>query len=85
MNWRKLYDKTRNNPRDVRFSYFLRLIEVFGFTLHRQTGSHRIYKNPHVHRLLNLQPRKDGKAKSVQVREFLDMVDRHGLFPEDEQ
>jgi len=85
VNWKKLYDKTQNNPKDVRFSDFLRLIEFFGFTLDRQSGSHRIYKNPHVYRLLNIQPRKDGKAKPAQVREFLEMVNRHGLYPEDEQ
>jgi hypothetical protein len=30
VNWKKLYDKTQNNPKDVRFSDFLRLIEFSG-------------------------------------------------------
>ena len=47
--------------------------------------SHRVYKHAKVRKLLNLQPRADGKAKPYQVRDFLRMVDEYGLTMEDER
>ena len=85
MNTRQLYEKTRNNPRDVRFSDLLRLIEEFRHAFVRQTGSHRIYRHPLIGRRLNLQPDKNGKAKPYQVRDFLTLVARHGLLMESDE
>ena len=42
MNPRKTLAKARNNPAGLRFSEFESLVEAFGFSLDRQTGSHRI-------------------------------------------
>lgn len=85
MNTRQLYEKTRNNPRDVRFSDLLRLVEAFGYAFVRQTGSHRIYRHPLIRRRLNLQPDKNGKVKPYQVRDFLTLVARHGLLMESDE
>lgn len=79
---RTLLDRVRNNPRDVRFSDLVSLIEAHGFVADRSEGSHRVYKHPRVRELLNIQRRKDGKAKPYQVREFLRRVDEYALVME---
>lgn len=79
VNKRKLLERVRNNPRDVRFPDLVSLAEAHGFVLDRSEGSHRVYKHARVRELLNLQPRKDGKAKPYQVGEFLARVDEYGL------
>lgn len=81
----KLYERARNNPADVRFADFIRLAEAFGFVFIRQSGSHRIHRHPNVRERLNIQPRKDGKAKPVQVREFFGLIDDYGLSLEDDE
>ena len=75
-------ERARNNPRDVRFSDLLSLVEAHGFVLDRIDGSHHVYKHLRVRELLNLQPRRDGKAKPYQVREFLARVKEYGLTME---
>lgn len=82
MNKRKLLERARNNPRDVRFADLVSLAEAHGFALDRVDGSHRVYKHPRVRELLNLQPRKDGKAKPYQVREVLARIDEYVLTME---
>jgi predicted RNA binding protein YcfA (HicA-like mRNA interferase family) len=83
-NKRKLLERVRNNPRDVRFSDLVSLLEAHGFVLDRVEGSHRVYKHAKVREMLNIQPRKDGKAKPYQVREFLARVKEYGLEVENE-
>lgn len=84
---RKLFERVRNNPKDVRFSDFIRLIEAFAFHLERHEGtSHRIYRHPTTRAKLNLQPDKHGKAKPYQVRQFLATVDENRLrMPEEDE
>ena len=84
VNKRKLLNRVGNNPRDVGFSDLLSLVEAHGFAHDRIDGSHQVFKHPGVRELLNLQPRKDGKAKPYQVREFLARVDEYGLTMENE-
>jgi predicted RNA binding protein YcfA (HicA-like mRNA interferase family) len=84
MNKRKLLERVRNNPRDVRFTDLEVLIEAFGYTLNRTTGSHRIFEHRDAPIGLTVQPDRNGKAKPYQVREFLRDVDRYGLSLEDE-
>jgi predicted RNA binding protein YcfA (HicA-like mRNA interferase family) len=79
----KLYERARNNPADVRFSDFIRLAEAFGFAFVRQSGSQRLHRHPNIGERLTIQPRKDGKAKPIQVREFLSLIDDYGLSMED--
>ena len=38
-----------------------------------------------VQEIVNVQPTKDGKAKDVQVEDFLELVERYGLRLEDEE
>jgi len=60
-------------------------VEAFGVTFDHQPGSHRIHKHAAIGRIVNVQPASDGKAKAVQVREFLAMVERHDLSLEDDE
>lgn len=83
MNPEKILAQARNNPRDVRFSDFVKLVEAFGFVPRRQSGSHRMFSHPGLPTLVNIQPRPDGKVRHYQVRDFLDDVDRLGLNLED--
>ena len=84
VNERKLLDLVRNNPRNVRFSDLLVLVEAFGYRFNRITGSHRIYEHPKTPTGLNLQPDKHGKAKEYQVDQFLRAVVTYGLRMENE-
>jgi predicted RNA binding protein YcfA (HicA-like mRNA interferase family) len=81
---RKLFLKAMNNPQGLRFGEFIALIEAFGFQLDRQRGSHRLFVREDVRELVNVQPRAAGKAKRAQVREFLDLVQRHALRLEED-
>jgi predicted RNA binding protein YcfA (HicA-like mRNA interferase family) len=67
----KLLQKARNSPNNLRFSDLVKLVESYGFTFERQTGSHHIFSHPKLATTLNMQPRKDGKAKGYQVQEAL--------------
>jgi len=80
----KLYAKARVNPRGLRFAEFVALVKAFGFAFDHQTGSHRIHKHATIGRIVNVQPASDGKAKAVQVRAFLAIIERYGLSLEDE-
>jgi predicted RNA binding protein YcfA (HicA-like mRNA interferase family) len=83
MNKRKLLKKALANPRSIRFDDMVTLIEAFGFTLARVTGSHHIFERPSVPQVVNIQNRK-GKAKAYQVRQFLKLVEEHNLELGDE-
>lgn len=52
--------------------------------LDRTRGSHHVFVHPDIAELLSIQPRKDGKAKPYQLRQFLKLVEEYSLKPEDE-
>ncbi len=66
---------------NVSFSDLARLVESFGFRLARTSGSHRIYNRPGIPAQLNLQD-VNGMAKPYQVRQFLTIIRRYDLHPE---
>ena len=66
----------------ISFRGFERLLLAFGFEPVRQKGSHKSYKHVKAQRMLVVQPRGND-AKDYQVRQFLDMVQEHGLTIED--
>jgi predicted RNA binding protein YcfA (HicA-like mRNA interferase family) len=81
--WRKLLEKLLSGSMDIRFDEFVLLLERFGFVLDRTRGSHHVFAHPDVAELLSIQPRKDGKAKPYQLRQFLKLVEEYSLKPED--
>jgi predicted RNA binding protein YcfA (HicA-like mRNA interferase family) len=81
MNKRKLLRKLLTSPANARFADVCRLVEGFGFSLARVSGSHHIYVHPTVAELVNLQE-VGGEAKPYQVRQFLRLIERHNLILE---
>ena len=55
MDKRKLLARIINNPRSVRFSYAVALVEAFGFHLSRVRGSHHLFVHPGIAELVNFQ------------------------------
>ena len=79
MKPRKLLARlVRGDLQNVTFSDLQRLVEAFGFSLVRTTGSHHIYSHPGIPELVNLQKVK-GQAKAYQIRQFLRLVERYNL------
>ncbi len=75
---------SRGATRNVRFSDLTDLVQSFGFELARISGSHHIFKHPHIAELINIQE-VAGQAKPYQIRQFLRLVERHNLRMEDRE
>ena len=71
----KLLDKARNSPSGLKMQNFETLLRRCNWVRMRQEGSHRLWYSPQSFRL-PIQPRKDGKAKAYQVRQFLEQYDK---------
>jgi predicted RNA binding protein YcfA (HicA-like mRNA interferase family) len=79
MNPRSLLDRLAHGQlTNVRFADAQRLAEALGFELDRVHGSHHIYRHPGIGQRINLQAR-GGQAKPYQLRQLLDLVERHAL------
>ncbi len=79
MRPRKLLTKlVRGDLQNTGFGDLQRLVEAFGFSLVRVSGSHHLYSHPGIPELVNLQNVK-GQAKPYQVRQFLRLVERYNL------
>lgn len=78
----KLYDRFQSGGL-ISFNEFIRLIEAFGFTHRRTTGSHRIYARDDLAEQLNIQP-KGKDIKPYQRKQFRDIVVRYNLRLDDE-
>jgi len=84
MKPRKVLQKILGGSRNVRFADMCGLVEAFGFTLVRVSGSHHIFTHPDIPELINLQE-VEGQAKPYQIRQFLKLVEEYNLtLPEDE-
>ena len=85
MNRRRLLARlTRGAVRNVAFADMINLVEGFGFSLVRVSGSHHIFGRTGIPKTINLQPDR-GDAKPYQIRQFLRLVERHRLTLEDEE
>jgi len=71
--WKRL-EKIRRNPRNVKFRELVSLLQAFGFTLERISGSHYIFTHPAWDGILNIQDRK-GEAKPYQVRQAVRAIE----------
>ncbi len=79
MNRRKLLLRlSRGHIQNVSFKEITNLVEGFGFTLARSSGSHHIYSRPDIPELINLQDVK-GQAKLYQIRQLSKPVERYSL------
>ena len=83
MSLKKLLTKlARGNLHNVSFADLRKLVEAFGFSLVRTSGSHHIFSHAGVPEVANLQEVK-GQAKPYQIRQFLRLVERYNLKMED--
>jgi len=84
MKRRKLLARlTTGALQNVAFTDLANLVQAFGFSLARKSGSHHIYTRPDIDQLINLQD-ADGQAKPYQIRQFLRLVEKYDLRMEDE-
>ncbi|MCY7277160.1 MAG: type II toxin-antitoxin system HicA family toxin, partial [Phormidesmis sp. CAN_BIN44] len=58
---RKLFEKILAGSKNIQFSELVSVIEAFGFTLSRVSGSHHIFTHPGIPEIINIQNRK-GRA-----------------------
>jgi predicted RNA binding protein YcfA (HicA-like mRNA interferase family) len=65
---------------NIAFDDLCGLLRHLGFA-ERVKGSHHIFTREGIEEILNLQPKKGGKAKAYQVRQVRDLILRHGLAP----
>ena len=79
----KILRKLLSGSRNFRFSESQAALEAFGFRLSRVNGSHHIYTHPDIPELKNLQ-NVGSKAKSYQIKQFVEMVERYNLELENE-
>lgn len=84
MKPRKILEKILAGSRNVRFADMQRLLEAFGFTLARTSGSHHIFAHPDVPELVNLQE-VGGEAKPYQIRQFLKLIEEYNIALEDDE
>jgi predicted RNA binding protein YcfA (HicA-like mRNA interferase family) len=77
----KLLEAARSGS-SLSFREFEALLSAFGFALRATQGSHRLWK--HAATGVNLSVQTDGKdAKRYQIRQFLSIIDQHGLEMDD--
>jgi len=69
---------SRGAVKNVSFVDFTRMVEAFGFSWKRSTGSHHLYEHPDIPEIVNLQE-DGGQAKPYQVRQFLRLVEGYDL------
>lgn len=76
-----IYQKLKEQPKNVRFEELCRAAELFGFEFRGGKGSHRIFVKDGVREMLNFQEVK-GKAKPYQVRQFIKIIESYKLVEE---
>jgi predicted RNA binding protein YcfA (HicA-like mRNA interferase family) len=67
--------KIRRNPHNIKFADFIAWLEHNGFKLDRIRGSHHIFVHIEIETPIIAQKKKDGTAKSYQVRQAIKIID----------
>lgn len=70
--WVKFWEKLDGAQADnnIDFAELISYLERLGWELFSQGTSHKVYKHPFVSVAVNIQTRRDGKAKSYQVKQI---------------
>ena len=71
----KLNQKIRRNPNNVKFQDLISWLENNRFSLDRVNGSHHIFVHPIIETPINIQKKKDGTAKTYQVKQAIKIID----------
>jgi predicted RNA binding protein YcfA (HicA-like mRNA interferase family) len=85
MNRRKLLRKLSSGAvQNVAFGDFVALVQGFGFSPRRVSGSHHIFGHANIPEQVNLQE-VGGQVKPYQIRQFLRLVERYNMPLESEE
>ena len=78
--YKKLYEDVCTGVRDanINFVELLALLNVLGFKC-RIRGDHFIHTKEGIGHIINIQPKKDGKAKPYQVKQIRNMILENNL------
>lgn len=68
----KLFEKIKNNPRNVRFSDLRRLLKEENFFLERITGSHHIFRR---NEYIFVIPVHNDQVKTVYVKKVVELIE----------
>ena len=68
----KLFERLKNNPKDVSFAQIEKLLVTEGFTLVRIAGSHHIFKKGGVTFVI---PSHRNKVKEVYVKRVIEILE----------
>jgi predicted RNA binding protein YcfA (HicA-like mRNA interferase family) len=81
---KKRLEKLRRNPKNVSFEELRRVLEDYGFELHRVRGSHHVYQQTILDKkVVFIVPYQRGKLPPVYVEDALDLIDSY--FKDQEQ
>jgi predicted RNA binding protein YcfA (HicA-like mRNA interferase family) len=78
--WQKVLDRILNGNCDqnINFDNLCTLLERLGFRK-RQEGSHHVFTRADIIEIIDIQPRKDGKAKDYQVRQLRGILKKYHI------
>jgi len=74
----KIFAAAKQNPQGLSFTQPQALAVVAGFRLKRVNGSHHVYAKTGVAEIIDLQP-IGNKAKTYQVRQMLDLIEKYSI------
>jgi len=66
---------------NIKFTDLRKIVISFGFN-ERIKGDHFIYSKTGIAEIINLQPKKDGKAKPYQVKQVRNILLKYKLISE---
>lgn len=78
---KKIIEKVLSGTSDanIRFSDLRKLILDLGFD-ERIKGDHHIYTKLGIVEIINIQPKKDGKAKPYQIKQIRNIILKYKLL-----
>ena len=78
--WDKVLRRVLSGQADanIPFDGLCGLLRRLGFD-ERIEGSHHVYSKDGVREIIDVQPRRDGKAKPYQVKQVRDVLRKYGL------
>lgn len=76
---KKLLAKLLSGKQDgnITFQEIMHLLQILKYNIRSGAGSHNIISYPGTPEILNLQPRKDGKAKPYQIEQVREHIIKH--------
>ncbi len=70
----KLFEKIKNNPKNVSFSEITKLLLDENFILERVSGSHHIFKKDDI---IFVIPMHQNKVKTIYVKRVIEIIEEN--------